>query len=32
MSDLSYYKKHPIYTQYAADHNGNIKSYDSKLS
>ena len=28
MSDLSYYKKHPIYTQYAADHNGNIKSYN----
>ena len=30
MSDLSYYKKHPIYTQYAAYHNGNIKSYNSK--
>ena len=28
MSDLFYYKKHPIYTQYAADHNGNIKSYN----
>ena len=28
MSDLSNCKKHPIYTQYAADHNGNIKSYN----